>query len=55
VLDMLLPVLSVCITVALFMRRGLLSIKRRPLASRRDFARHNQNPKKTPNFGSPIQ
>ena len=55
VLGMLLPVLSVCITVALFMRRGLLSIKRRPLASRRDFARHNQNPKKTPNFGSPIQ
>jgi len=33
----LLPVLSVCITVALFMRRGLLFIKRRPLASRRPF------------------
>jgi hypothetical protein len=37
VLGMLLPVLSVCITVALFMRRGLLFIKRRPLASRRPF------------------
>ena len=38
VLGMLLPVLSVCITVALFMRSGLLFIKRRPPASRRPFA-----------------
>jgi hypothetical protein len=37
VLGMLLPVLSVFITVALFMRRGLLFTKRRPLASRRPF------------------
>jgi len=37
VLGLLLPVLSACITVALFMRRGLLFIKRRPLASGRDF------------------
>jgi len=36
-LGLLLPVLSVCITVGLFMRRGLLFIKRRPLASRRPF------------------
>ena len=32
VLGLLLPVLSACTTVALFMRRGLLFIKRRPLA-----------------------
>jgi Mg2+ and Co2+ transporter CorA len=33
VLGLLLPALSACVTVALFMRRGLLFIKRRPLAS----------------------
>ena len=54
VLGMLLPVLSVCITMALFMRRGLLFIKCRPLASRRDFRETQSKPEKTPNFG-PIQ
>jgi magnesium transporter len=37
VLGLLLPGLSVCITVILFMRRGLLFIKRRPRASRGPF------------------
>jgi Mg2+ and Co2+ transporter CorA len=54
VLGMLLPVLSVCITVALFMRRGLRFIKRRPLATRRDFRETQSKPEKKPNFG-PIQ